>query len=143
MKALSLWQPWASLIAIGAKSIETRSWETLYRGPLAIHAAKKDGILLGDGFLNARQAFRDLGLQDSPQLPHGAIVATCELVDCLLITPTGLERGSVRIPFPSFAEQSFGNYTPGRFAWLLANVQRLETPIPCVGRQRLFNWQEK
>ena len=41
MKALTLWQPWASLIAVGAKTIETRSWSTKYRGPLAIHAAKR------------------------------------------------------------------------------------------------------
>lgn len=42
MKAITLWQPWASLIAIGAKKYETRSWKTNYRGPIAIHAAKKD-----------------------------------------------------------------------------------------------------
>jgi hypothetical protein len=40
MKALSLWQPWATLIALKKKQIETRSWRTTYRGPLAIHAAK-------------------------------------------------------------------------------------------------------
>lgn len=40
MKTISLWQPWASLVAIKAKRIETRSWYTSYRGPLAIHAAK-------------------------------------------------------------------------------------------------------
>ena len=41
MKALSLWQPWASLVALRVKTIETRSWSTSYRGPLAIHAAKR------------------------------------------------------------------------------------------------------
>lgn len=41
MKAISLWQPWATLIATGAKQIETRSWATSYRGPIAIHAAKR------------------------------------------------------------------------------------------------------
>src|SRR6202030_2406661 len=41
MKALTLTQPWATLVAIGAKRIETRSWPTLYRGPLAIYAAKR------------------------------------------------------------------------------------------------------
>jgi len=41
MKALSLWQPWASAIALGSKRIETRGWATSYRGPLAIHAAKR------------------------------------------------------------------------------------------------------
>ena len=40
MKVLTLTQPWATLVAIGAKRIETRSWSTKYRGPLAIHAAK-------------------------------------------------------------------------------------------------------
>jgi len=43
MKALTLWQPWASLVATGAKRIETRSCVTKYRGPLAIHAAKEVG----------------------------------------------------------------------------------------------------
>lgn len=41
MKALTLHQPWASLIAAGVKTIETRSWSTRYRGPLAVHAGKR------------------------------------------------------------------------------------------------------
>lgn len=40
MKGLTLTQPWATLVAIGAKRVETRSWSTNYRGPIAIHAAK-------------------------------------------------------------------------------------------------------
>jgi hypothetical protein len=49
VKAITLQQPWASLIALGAKSVETRSWSTAYRGPLAIHAGKKwyDGLVAG------------------------------------------------------------------------------------------------
>ncbi len=42
MKAITIWQPWASLLACGAKQYETRSWATSYRGPIAIHAAKKN-----------------------------------------------------------------------------------------------------
>ena len=38
MKALTIQQPWASVITMGVKTIETRSWSTKYRGPLAIHA---------------------------------------------------------------------------------------------------------
>jgi hypothetical protein len=41
MNAISLWQPWATAIALGSKRIETRPWATAYRGPLAIHAAKR------------------------------------------------------------------------------------------------------
>jgi len=40
LKALTLWQPWASLLAGGGKMFETRSWKTNYRGPVVIHAAK-------------------------------------------------------------------------------------------------------
>ena len=40
IKAITLLQPYAALVAIGAKTIETRSWYTPYRGPLAIHAGK-------------------------------------------------------------------------------------------------------
>jgi len=41
MKALSLWQPWATLVAMEEKRIETRCWKTDYRGELAIHATMK------------------------------------------------------------------------------------------------------
>lgn len=39
MKALSVRQPWASLIAEGKKTIELRRWKTSYRGPLLICAS--------------------------------------------------------------------------------------------------------
>ena len=41
MKALTIWQPWASLLVSGQKKYETRSWATAYRGPIAIHAAMR------------------------------------------------------------------------------------------------------
>lgn len=44
MRAITLWQPWASAVALGSKTIETRHWSTNYRGPLAIHAAKRRNI---------------------------------------------------------------------------------------------------
>ncbi len=40
MKAIGLEQPFASLVGIGAKTIETRPWSTDYRGPLAVHSAE-------------------------------------------------------------------------------------------------------
>jgi hypothetical protein len=48
MKAITIWQPWASLKACGAKEFETRSWATSYRGPIAIHAAAKKPPKQGD-----------------------------------------------------------------------------------------------
>ena len=41
MKTLTFLQPWATLVALEAKRIETRSWRTSYRWPLAIHASKE------------------------------------------------------------------------------------------------------
>ena len=46
MRYLSVHEPWASEIIAGKKPIEQRTWKTNYRGPLAIHAAKR-GVLLG------------------------------------------------------------------------------------------------
>lgn len=103
MKAITLWQPWASLLAIGAKQHETRSWKTSYRGPVAIHAAKinsakndhlvllerliraakeKDLVHGKDPFVEAAsKAFKDNNI-DWPWLPCGKVIATADLVNC-------------------------------------------------------------
>lgn len=97
MKCISLWQPWATLMAIGAKRIETRSWPTSHRGPLAIHAAKKRPSEI-PGLLDAIRADwphwsealrRDGCVLDEERkliglggLPYGAIVAVVHLDDC-------------------------------------------------------------
>jgi hypothetical protein len=81
VKALSLWQPWASLIAVGAKRFETRSWQTSHRGPLLIHAAQKWGGQLwamcrtepSHAALNAASYVEGLG--ERRGLPFGAAVA--------------------------------------------------------------------
>lgn len=93
MKALTVRQPWAQLIALGVKSIETRSWSTGYRGPLAIHAgkAKPEAHLFGHhldpeawevGRLDPG-APRRLWQGSGPihDLPLGAVVAVADLVD--------------------------------------------------------------
>ena len=94
MRAISLWQPWASAIAVGAKRVETRHWSTPYRGPLAIHAAKRkvvDELIYYHSSPNWQGALAPLGwvgMSDAKLinagygLPFGAIVATCNLIDC-------------------------------------------------------------
>jgi hypothetical protein len=131
VKAISLWQPWASLIAIGAKRIETRSWPCNYVGPLAIHAAKR---MNGELQVIARDfpfgpVLREAGL--SPRdLPLGCIVAVCRITGC---KPTDEVH-------PSDQERAFGDYAPGRFAWILEDIQRLSVPEPCKGHQGFFDW---
>src|SRR5690349_22770127 len=93
MKAISLWQPWASLVSIGAKKIETRSWATAYRGPLAIHAAKKwTGELYRPCLEEPFQSALIRHFETPEHLPLGCIVAQCRLVECMRIVRGGLQR---------------------------------------------------
>jgi hypothetical protein len=136
-KVLTLTQPWASLVALGAKRIETRSWTTRYRGRLLIHAAK------GLNGLTARR-YRELcqsepfasalvagGHTDPTDLPRGTLVAACELVDVQRIDIFSL---------PTEPELSFGHYTADRFAWHLDHIHRLPDPLPASGAQGLWTW---
>jgi hypothetical protein len=142
VKAISLWQPWASAIALGAKRIETRSWSTRYRGPIAIHAAQN-----GMGLKIAVQHERDLWCAVlcapvlSPALralPRGMLVAVAELVDVVPVERVDATR-CANSALGEWAESQLGDYRPGRFAWLLEAVRPLPAPIPCRGRQSLFD----
>ena len=127
MKAISLWQPWATLIAVGVKRLETRSWDSRYQGELAIHAAKRwtadeQDLIQESPFREALQGHR---------MPRGAIVAVVRLTGCLRTTDCQ----------PSYPECAFGNYAAGRFAWVLEHVRTIE-PVPCRGRQSLWEVPE-
>lgn len=127
MKALSLWQPWATAIALGHKRIETRHWSTSYRGPLAIHAAKQWDRDQRE-FASIERALGRL----PGRIPLGAIVATCELVDV---------RGTdelIHTQSVGAIERIYGNYTTGRFGWMLENIRVFHEPIPFKGAQGLF-----
>lgn len=104
MKALTIRQPWASLIGLGVKTIETRSWTTRYRGPLAIHAGKRppepdlrlgpggpvvaeEWLVDGDGPEAPR--LLDLCNELAHPLPLGAIVATATLADVVPMVAEG------------------------------------------------------
>ena len=148
MKAISLWQPWASAIAGGSKRIETRSWWASYCGPIAIHAGKKGshmlmGNWLTDQRVNWPAVLRGLDWDACcykfacEVLPFGMIVATANLTgNCgtKFVRDDVLDKDN-----GGFTERDLGDFTPGRFAWMLEDVRRLETPVPCVGRQGLFN----
>jgi hypothetical protein len=126
MKALSLWQPWASAIALGHKRIETRHWSTSYRGPLLIHAARR-WTAEERGFAAVEHT---LGRLPS-RLPLGAFVAVARLVD---IRPT-----EELYPHISAIERLYGNYEPGRFGWMLEDIRPLPDPVGFKGHQGLFN----
>ena len=148
MRALTLTQPWATLVAIGAKSIETRSW---YVGrdprgvgaqalgwPIAIHAAK--GFPAGAKAACGKEPFASAlikaGYGKYGSLPTGAVIATAVLLHC--VTVEHLERAP-HILTPT--ERAFGDYSPGRYAWRFWNVKPLPEPIPARGALGLWEWE--
>jgi hypothetical protein len=156
MKALTLWEPWASLIAMNKKKIETRSWkapDNLIGERIAIHAATKMHIL---GKIMCREFSKLLDIVpytgswlyylEYSVGPFGKIVATAKLVDCVEITDENEVMEYATIGYGEKQnivdgnEYHFGDYTPGRYAWILDDIQRLDVPIPAKGKQRLWNW---
>ncbi|WP_274362735.1 ASCH domain-containing protein [Paenibacillus thermotolerans] len=154
MKAITIHQPWASLIAIGAKRFETRGWKTNYRGQIAIHASKKDPHDMMQSLPNKVQRqmysvyynYFNIASGALSRMPTGAIVAIADLVDCRKVSDWFFSDGYPALHgqnddfFIDENEFSFGDYTPGRYAWELANVRLIE-PIPVKGQQGLWNWE--
>lgn len=130
-KAISLWQPWASLIAAGVKQYETRSWATKYRGPLIIHASKTTQIDWRDREFMARLRAAGLNIKE---LPIGAAVCLCNLV--------AVYRTEDCSAYLDENELAFGDFTPGRAAWKLEVIRVFNKPIPGKGKQGLFNWEQ-
>ncbi len=129
IKCLSLTQTWASLMALGLKKVETRSWYTSYRGPLAIHAAKRFPPEARErAAVAASMGHLPVGPRGPLALPFGAIIAMANLVDCV---PTEIVSISEQ-------ERVFGDYTHGRWAWFLEDIEPIQYPIPLRGRLGLF-----
>ena len=143
MKAITLYDPWGSLMSIGAKVNETRGCRTSHRGDICIHVAKADHGCSDEVAQAAVKAFQSRGIV--PQPVFGCIVAVVDLWD---VQPSEkFFRGSLfnrgqhaelvqagRIPL--FDEElMFGNYAPGRFIYRTRNLRRLATPVPCRGFQ--------
>jgi hypothetical protein len=123
MKAISIFEPWATLIAMGLKQYETRSWETFHRGPLLICAAKKKLLFVEiAGILMAAKLSKD-------DLNYGKAVAVVDLVDCI---PT-------RDLIVSDSERRFGDFSQGRYAWKFENIRRFKKPVYIRGQQGLFD----
>jgi len=133
MKALSLWQPWASLWCSRRKVHETRHWRCSHRGWLLVHAAKrfeKDcdlddplRLILDDEF----------GGHWAKDLPTGALIGTVNVVDCL---PTQTLVGDSAA---SDDDRECGDFAPGRFAWKRDGFRLFDQPIPYRGAQGIFN----
>ncbi len=136
MKALTISQPYASLIADGSKWVENRTWLTNYRGPLAIHAGK------GSRYLN-RHVLKSY--------PTGVVIAICRLHACIDVADfrVAIVRTcqqhvdylqSLRCRLDLLYEFLDHEHTEGPVGWILTDVRKLPEPIPAVGKQGLWEW---
>lgn len=159
MKAISLWQPWATLIARGHKAIETRSWappdHLIGSGEwLAIHATQRTppgALNTAWGITHIVNALAHCGVTrfsatgGPGSLPTCAIVAVCQIRDVLtteeMLGTWRTHRVGNVWNYHDEREYAFGDYDPGRYAWRLQNVIDLnDEPIQGVlGHQRVWN----
>jgi hypothetical protein len=143
MKVLSLLQPFASLIVVGAKRIETRPWKTQYRGPLLIHASTRFPKDYRE--LCQKEYFSDY-VPDWKVLPRGQVIGRADLVDFIptdeleafFNMPSGLVSVGGKTWRLTKQEHAFGNYTPNRFGWLLKNPVEFNDPLPAKGSLSLW-----
>jgi hypothetical protein len=138
LHSITLHQPFASLIACGAKTIETRGWYTPYRGPLAIHAGKRwDEDVAGDCVV-AHQILKDMGFHPPTERHEevgkykfrdtlGCVVALAVLADCRQMD--GAEG----------LDAVFGSFGVGRYGWVLTDVVPVLPPVKCRGAQGLWD----
>lgn len=127
IRGLTLTQPWATLVSLRYKRLETRSWDTGYRGLVAIHAAKKfptdaKRVSQRDPFLSAINRPVD-------EFPLGVILCIVRIVWI---------RNTENVQFVAPPERDFGDFGPGRYAWGLEHVVSLGQPIPCRGMLGLW-----
>lgn len=132
MKAISLWQPWASAIALGLKRVETRGWKLTGSDncPFAIHAAKKNDRTIERWYIDKALIAGAIQMPAYADLPRGAIVAVAVL-EKVLRTEEALAVITPR-------EEEWGDYSPNRFAWFFANVRPLARPFIYAGSQGVF-----
>jgi hypothetical protein len=145
MKAITLTQPWATLVALGVKRLETRSWKTAHRGPLAIHAAA--GFPKECQVLCYQETFAEAlllaGIKDTGQLPLGAVLAVVNLQGCYQMGTFEAPDAATLFKWakvPMHPEFAFGDYSEGRWAWLLEDLTRLPEPVPVKGALSLWEW---
>jgi activating signal cointegrator 1 len=129
VRALTIWEPYASLIALGHKQVETRGWATSQRGLVAIHASHKRTAVHERAHAWAQDVLRRherRRLPDLDEMPWGSLVAIAELVYCIEISEDHYHL------FPEL-EHELGDIGEGRWAWVLQNVRPLTHPLRCRG----------
>lgn len=127
MKAITISQPYASMIANGEKFVENRTWPTNYRGEIAIHAGK---------------GLQYLDRDELAEYPTGCVIAVAKLVACLRIEDITVRSIDTSKPDGSrraWKEIARHVHAEGPWCWVLEDVQQIE-PCSWRGSQGLWEW---
>ena len=124
MKAITLWQPWASLIMDVRKIVETRPMPWYYEGLVAIHAGRRvdDAAAIRFGY-------------NPFTLPYGAILG--------IVRKTGLFHFEKAFEEKLYHVDEYGDFTPGRYGYPMTLVERFAVPIPAKGHQGFWAWENR
>jgi len=133
MKALSLLQPWASLVIMGLKTVETRNWATAYRGPLLIHAGKSKAGQVVSAVPSINKYIPHFNA-----LPFGQIIGKVFLDDIIRVEEFVISNEAINRL--TLENNVFGTYEVGRFAWILTNPEIFEMPVPARGMLSLWDY---
>ena len=126
MKALTIKEPWASLIVNGYKKYEFRSWKTKYRGKILIHA----GMSLEK---DAAKRFSEYNLE----YYKGAIIGEATITDCILVDTKFNEELRKINPLVYARSNHVETY-----AWKLENIKKYDKPIYIKGKLGLWNYED-
>jgi hypothetical protein len=145
MKAFSLTLPWALLVVIGAKRIETRSWRVWIHGRVAIHASK--GFPKAEQELCYEEPFRSVLAAHfgSPQfMPHlmmlaGNVLGEVDITGCL-----GTETIKHQAKYFNLTEQeeAFGDFGANRYGIFMEKPELYKVPVPAKGSLGFWEWKK-
>ena len=144
MKALSIKQPWASLIANGIKNIENRTWKTNFRGRIYIHASAKHSGDLTDILTPKQCTFMTCNVETLPNLKgeeyiKSAIIGEVDIVDCVINHPSIWAEKSEWSPFIGENGEDNEGFKP-IYNWVLENPVIYDKPILNV-KGKLSFWE--
>ena len=131
MKALSIKEPYATLILDGVKRIETRSWKTNHRGDLLIHASS----------CKIPKEYRDnkelMKLVDGREMNYGKLICKCKLIDCVEMTQEFIDEVA-----KNHNEFVSGFYEVGRYAWILDDIKPIDK-VDAKGRLGVWHYYRR
>ena len=151
MYAITLHQPWASLITLGVKTVETRAWPAparLVGQTVAIHAGKR--VVRKSGVTVENEMWAHLGEDWHRTIPAGAVLATATLAGMVRVEHVNPVTGHAvhdlstevgcAVGLGGTRTDHWGDFSPGRWLWFLADVEALANPAPAIGHQSFWHW---